>query len=338
MFLKELTELNAVSGNENAVRNFIKEKAAPLCDKVEVDRLGSVICWKYAKEENAKTVMLSAHMDEVGFMVQWVKDDGIIRYMEIGDVNPKVCVSKRVCIGDKKVPAVIGCKAVHLQERDERTRALKHEQLYMDIGAKDKADASKKVKIGDYIAFESEYMEFGKDKIKAKALDSRIGCDALLELMQDTYPCKVAFVFNVQTELGLRGAKGTAFAVQPDVALVLETAEANDVAGAEAHEEVTALGKGVGVAFMDKTAIANPQLFTRMTALAEEKNIPWQFVKGAVHETDTGAIQRARGGCAAVTLSVPVRYRHSPVCVCDKNDIASEVALVKAFLNDGGKF
>ena len=208
----------------------------------------------------------------------------------------------------------------------------------MDIGAKDKGDAAKKIKVGDYIAFDSDYMEFGKDKIKAKALDSRIGCDALLTLMQETYPCNVAFVFNVQSELGLRGAIGTAYTVQPDVALSLETAEANDVAGAEDYEEVTALGKGVAVSFMDQTAIANPPLFAHMTKLAGEKEIPWQFKKGTVGMYDTGAIQRARGGCAAITLSVPVRYRHSPTCVCDKNDIASQIALAKAFLNEGGNF
>ena len=156
MLLKELTRLRGVSGDEGEVRGFVIDQAAPYCDEIAVDTMGSVVAWKRCKKEGAPTVMIAAHMDEVGFMVQYVRDDGLIRYMTVGGIDPAVCVGKRVLVGKTRVPGVIGCKAVHLQERDERTRALKHSQLYIDIGARDRDDALKAVSIGDYVVFDSE--------------------------------------------------------------------------------------------------------------------------------------------------------------------------------------
>ena len=133
------------------MRSFIVDQAAPWCDEIKVDNMGSVIAWKHSKTEGAPTVMIDAHMDEVGFLVQYIRDDGMIRYLPVGGVDAAVCVSKRVRIGKNAVPGVIGCKAVHLQEAGERSQALKHSQLLIDIGAKDKKDALTKVKVGDYI-------------------------------------------------------------------------------------------------------------------------------------------------------------------------------------------
>ena len=213
MLLKELTALRGVSGDEGEVRSFIVDQAAPWCDEIKVDNMGSVIAWKHSKTEGAPTVMIDAHMDEVGFLVQYIRDDGMIRYLPVGGVDAAVCVSKRVRIGKNAVPGVIGCKAVHLQEAGERSQALKHSQLLIDIGAKDKKDALTKVKVGDYITFDSDFVEFGEGLVKSRALDDRVGCAVMLELMKHEYPCNVAFCFTVQEEIGLRGAKAAAFRV-----------------------------------------------------------------------------------------------------------------------------
>lgn len=338
MLLKELTRLAGVSGNEGEVRAFIKEQAAPYADEIIVDNMGSVIAWKRCKNENAKTVMVAAHMDEVGFMVQYIRDDGLIRYMTVGGIDPAVCVSKRVLVGKDRLPGVIGCKAVHLQERDERTRAIKHSQLYIDIGAKDKADALGKVSIGDYVIFDSDYVEFGKNLVKSRALDDRVGCAVMLELLKHDYPCNVAFAFNVQEEVGLRGAIATAYRVQPDCALVLEGTTANDTTGAREHEEVCTLGDGPTISFMDRASIANPALFAHMRALAKEKGIAWQLKRGVAGGNDAGSIQRSRGGCATTTISVPCRYIHSPASVCNLDDIENQYLLAKAFLDEGGNY
>ena len=242
MLLKELTRLSGVSGDEGEVRGFVIDQAAPYCDEIAVDTMGSVVAWKRCKKEGAPTVMIAAHMDEVGFMVQYVRDDGLIRYMTVGGIDPAVCVGKRVLVGKTRVPGVIGCKAVHLQERDERTRALKHSQLYIDIGARDRDDALKAVSIGDYAVFDSEYVEFGRGFVKSRALDDRVGCAVMLELLKHDYPCNVTFAFNVQEEVGLRGAMATAFRVQPDCAIILEGTTANDTIGARVHEEICSAG------------------------------------------------------------------------------------------------
>ena len=187
---------------------------------------------------------------------------------------------------------MIGCKAVHLQEAGERSKALKHSQLLIDIGAKDKKDALTKVKVGDYITFDSDFVEFGEGLVKSRALDDRVGCAVMLELMKHEYPCNVAFCFTVQEEIGLRGAKAAAFRVQPDCALALEGTTANDTTGARAHEEICSLHKGPSISFMDKSQIVNPALFDRMRALAKEKNIPWQLKRGVAGGNDAGAVQR----------------------------------------------
>lgn len=338
MLLKELTRLAGVSGDEGEVRSFVIDQAAPYCDEIKVDNMGSVVAFKRCGKPGARTVMVAAHMDEVGFMVQYVRDDGLIRYMTVGGIDPAVCVSKRVLVGKNRVPGVIGCKAVHLQERDERTHALKHSQLFIDIGAKDKADALSKVSVGDYIIFDSDYVEFGQGLVKSRALDDRAGCAVLLELMKHSYPCDVAFAFNVQEEVGLRGAMTTAFRVQPDCALVLEGTTANDVVGARVHEEICSVGKGPTISFMDGSSIATPALFERMRALAMEKNIPWQLKRGTTGGNDAGSIQRSQGGCATTTLSVPCRYIHSPASVCSLSDVENQYRLAKAFLDEGGTF
>lgn len=338
MLLKELTRLRGVSGDEGEVRGFVIDQAAPYCDEITVDTMGSVVAWKRCKKEGAPTVMIAAHMDEVGFMVQYVRDDGLIRYMTVGGIDPAVCVGKRVLVGKTRVPGVIGCKAVHLQERDERTRALKHSQLYIDIGARDRDDALKAVSIGDYAVFDSEYVEFGRGFVKSRALDDRVGCAVMLELLKHDYPCNVAFAFNVQEEVGLRGAMATAFRVQPDCAIILEGTTANDTIGARVHEEICSVGKGPALSFMDRASIAHPGLFARMRALAQERNIPWQLKRGTTGGNDAGSIQRSQGGVATAVVSVPCRYIHGPSSVCALSDVENQYRWVKAFLDEGGTF
>ena len=338
MLLKELTRLRGVSGDEGEVRGVVIDQAAPYCDEIAVDTMGSVVAWKRCKKEGAPTVMIAAHMDEVGFMVQYVRDDGLIRYMTVGGIDPAVCVGKRVLVGKTRVPGVIGCKAVHLQERDERTRALKHSQLYIDIGARDRDDALKAVSIGDYAVFDSDYVEFGRGFVKSRALDDRVGCAVMLELLKHDYPCNVAFAFNVQEEVGLRGAMATAFRVQPDCAIILEGTTANDTVGARVHEEICSAGKGPALSFMDRASIAHPGLFARMRALAQERNIPWQLKRGTTGGNDAGSIQRSQGGVATVVVSVPCRYIHGPSSVCALSDVENQYRWVKAFLDEGGTF
>ena len=332
MELKMLTALNGVSGNEDCVRDAIMDHVKAHCDDVKVDRMGNVIAYQKGTG-SGEHVMLVAHMDEVGLIVRGIKDDGLIVYETVGGLDPRIMVSKRVRVGNDAIPGVIGCKAIHLQTQEERAKPLTHKQLYVDIGTKDKAVTEKLVALGDYIAFESEYVEFGDGLVKAKALDDRVGCYNLLRLMQSRYPGDVTYAFTVQEEVGLRGAYVAARQSDADIALVLESTTANDLGDVSDHFKVCRVGRGVVISFMDNASIAHPDVNRKLRTLGEQKGIAWQPKTYIAGGNDAGAIQTARGSVAVCTLSIPCRNIHSPANVCSLSDVDAQYQLVEAFLN-----
>lgn len=336
MRIKELTALRGVSGNEKDVREFILSIAKPLSDEITVDSMGNLIAFKKGTAKNPKKVMLAAHMDEVGFIVQYVRDDGLIRYLPIGGIDASVCVSKRVEVGENHVPGVLGAKAIHLQKPNERTEPFTHDALFIDIGAKDKKDALSKIKIGDYVNFLSETVDFGDGLVKSRALDDRIGCAILLELLQGRYDCDLYCAFTVQEEIGLNGAKVSGYRIDPDFGIAFEGTTANDTPGARVHEEICSVGCGPTVSFMDSASIANPKLFSSLCKLADSISIPWQLKRGVTGGNDAGAMQRAKGGAATAVISVPCRYIHSPASVASYSDMENALKLGKAFLENFG--
>lgn len=338
MVLKELCALRGPSGFEHAVRDYIIEKATPLCDSVTVDRMGNVIAFKKGTEENAKHVLLDAHMDEVGFIVRGINDNGLLSYLTLGGIDPRVAVSKRVRVGEDGVPGVIGAKAIHLQSPSEYKSVMQHDRLYIDIGASSKEEAMEKVKPGDFVTFDSEWVEFGEGLIKARALDDRVGCMILLSLMEGEYPCDVTFAFTVQEEIGLRGAHCVGANVHPDCALILEGTTANDMGMVDEHLRVCSVGKGAAISFMDRASIGHKNLGRALRDLANAEQIPWQIKASVSGGNDAGAIQTESFGVPVAAISVPCRYIHSAANVCSFSDIESMYCLVEAFLLNGAKF
>ncbi len=326
--LKELTEVNGVSGDEGQVRRYIKNIVSQYADEVWTDAMGNL----YAHKKGAKRrIMACAHMDEVGMMVRGIRDDGLIAYTAAG-IDPRVVPSKRVVIGKDKVPGIIGSKAIHIQSREEFEKAYKHKQLYIDIGAKDKADAQKYVKLGDYISFVTEFSEFGEGLIKAKALDDRVGCAIVMELLKNSYDCDFYGVFTVQEELGLRGARTAAYNVKPELALILEGTTANDMPETQGHQWVTRVGKGAAISFMDGGTITRPRMFSELKNCAQSNGIAWQIRQGTRGGTDAGRIHLSNGGIITGGISVPCRYIHSPACVASISDFNSAYMLADRFL------
>ena len=213
MVLKELCALRGVSGNEHEVRDFLLEKVRKTADEVRVDRMGNVLALKKADRADAPTILLDAHMDEVGMIVVGVNDNGLLSYDTVGGIDSRVVVSKHVRVGEKAVPGVIGAKAIHLQTAAERETVLGHSDLYIDIGAKDKAQAEELVQPGDYVSFDSDYVEFGDGYVKARALDDRVGCMTLLRILENRYDVNVVCAFTCQEEIGLNGALAARFGV-----------------------------------------------------------------------------------------------------------------------------
>ena len=326
--LKTLSELYGVSGNETRVRAYLRKQAEPYADDITVDPIGNLYVHKCGE---GPRVMLAAHMDEVGMIVRDITESGTLLY-DAGGIDPRVVVSKRVAIGPNDVPGVIGAKAIHLQSPEERKRVLKHTDLYVDIGAKDRADAEKRVCRGDYISFTTKFSHFGEGLVRGKALDDRVGCAILLELLRGSYQCDLCAVFTVQEELGLRGATVTAARVQPDVALILEGTTANDMAETPSHRSVTTVGAGAAISFMDGRTIVPEKMVATLRGAAMREGIPWQMRKGTAGGTDAGAIHRSLAGVVCGGISVPCRYIHSPVSVASVADIEAAYRLAATFL------
>lgn len=334
MLLKELCALDGVSGNEGAVRRLIIEQAEPYADEITIDAMGNVIVLKKGQRHDKK-IMLSAHMDEVGLIISGVTEKGFLEFKTVGGIDTRVLISKRVRIGSVK--GIIGMKAIHLQKKEERENVPAIRDIYIDIGAKDKDEALSHIQIGDYAAFDTEYADFGTDKIKAKALDDRIGCAVLLDILKQECEYDRYICFLVQEEVGLRGAQIAAYRIKPDIALVLESTTCSDVFGSKEHEYATTLGGGVVVTFMDRGTIVEESYRSWLYQNAVQEAIPVQYKRTTMGGNDAGAIHKSCGGVKTASLSVACRYLHSPVSVASKKDIRAMRDLTSLFIKRVGE-
>ncbi len=332
MLLKRLTEACGGPGKENDVRNLIRSEVTNLVDEIRTDALGNLITYKKGKHNGPK-VMLAAHMDEVALMIVGVEKNGLLKFQSVGGIDPRVLVAKSVWIGPNKINGVIGSKAIHLQKPGERKRSLGIDELYIDIGAKKQEETEKQVQLGDYAYFTTEYSELGVDTIKAKALDDRVGCAMLVDLLQDSYSFPLYGVFTVQEEVGLRGATVASYSVAPDIALVLEGTTASDVPSIDEHKYATTVGQGPSLTFMDSAVIPDPKLVSTLMRLANEHNIPVQYRRHTAGGTDAGRIQPSRAGVRVAVIAIPCRYIHSPIAIMNKKDYDNALRLVRVFLN-----
>lgn len=332
--LKELCRLNGVSGAEDPVRNFIQTQAQPYADSLRSDALGNLIVFKRGKKSTGNKLLLAAHMDEVGVIVTRITEEGFLKFDFVGGVDRRVAIGKPVVLGENEIPGLIGLKAIHLVSREEEEKVPKTDALYIDIGAKDREEAEKLVPPGTYGSFVGPPQEFGQGFLKAKAIDDRIGCAIMLELLKEDLPLDVTFAFTAQEEVGTRGAFGTAFSVSPEVALVLETTTAADLPGVEGARRVCAPGKGPVISYMDCATIYDRDLFENLRRLAEEHGIPWQTKEYIAGGNDARTIQRSRSGVRVAALSAAVRYLHAPATVGSLADFENMWKLTRLFLAD----
>ena len=330
--LKHLCALSGVSSFEDGVRSYILQQAKPYVDEITVDAMGNLILFKNGAKRTGNKLMLCAHMDEVGLMVTSITDDGYLKFDFVGGVDRRVAIGKRVLVGEKGIPGVIGIKAYHLVSREEEKSVPKTESMYIDIGAKDKESAQKLVSLGDYAVFDSDWVEFGDGLVKAKALDDRVGCAIMLALLKEELPMDVTFAFTVQEEVGTRGAFGAAFRVTPQIALVLETTTAADLPSSAEHQQVCAPGKGPVVPFMDGGTIYDRGLFEQLRQLAQDNQIPWQPKHYVAGGTDARAVQRTKAGVRVAGMAAAVRYLHAPSSVGCTKDFEHMLRLTRLFV------
>lgn len=330
--LNQLCALDGVSGDEDRVRAFIRKKARPWAHSIRTDALGNLIVFKRGGKPAENKVMLCAHMDEVGVIVTKITDEGVLKFDFVGGVDRRVAMGKSVVLGDNRVPGIIGLKAIHLVSREEEKQVPKTDSLYIDIGAGNREAAQALVQPGTYGAFAGAPEALGSNLLKAKAIDDRVGCAVMLELLKEDLPLDVTFAFTAQEEVGTRGAFGAAFSVTPEIALVLETTTAADLPGVEGHRRVCAPGKGPVISYMDGAAIYDRSLFETLRDLAEEYQIPWQTKEYISGGNDARTIQRTRAGVRVAALSAAVRYLHAPASVGSTTDFQDMLRLTRLFL------
>lgn len=327
--LKALCALNGASGDEAAVRDYILSKISDCCD-CQVDALGSIIAFKKGKKRPRNKVMLCAHMDEVGLIVTGITEDGYLRFAPVGGIDAGVVLDRKVQIGNHF--GVIGTKAVHLLSQEEKEKTPDFDSLYIDIGAQSKSEAEEWVQPGDYAYFCSDYTEFGDGYIKAKALDDRIGCMLLIELIRQELEYDTWFCFNVQEEVGLRGAACSAYSVACDTALILEATTAADLDGCSGAQRVCVLGNGPVVSFMDGRTVYDQTLYRLAFDLAKTNGIACQTKTAIAGGNDAGAVQSSGAGARVLAVSLPSRYIHSASSVVKYSDIEETRALLSVLL------
>lgn len=332
--MKELCALPGPSGCEDAVRAFVLKRVKPFADEIRTDAIGNVMVFRKGAKALDRPVALCAHMDEVGVIIKKITEDGMLKFGFVGGVDPRVVIGRPVRFGD--VPGVIGIKAVHLTTAAERRTMPKTKNLYIDIGATSRAAAEKLVSLGDYGVFDSAVVEFGDGLIKAKAIDDRVGCAALLRLLEDEPPVDTWFCFTVQEETGLRGAASMAFALDPGFAMVLEGTTAADLAEVKGADAVCRVRGGVVLPFMDGATIYDAALFELLRDACIKRGIPWQTKTRVAGGTDAGRIHKSRAGVRVCAAAAPVRYIHSPSSVAAKADCEAVLAAARAFLEELG--
>ena len=332
--LKKLCMTNGIPGFEDEVREVIRAEVAPYADKIEVDPLGNLYAFKKGRKTPKHTRMVSAHMDEVGFMVRSITEEGYIKLAAAGGIDPRVVVGRRMLLGDSGIHGVCGLRAIHLTSQEERKIAPGMDDLYVDIGADSKEEAESMVSLADPIYFDSQWVEFGDQRIKAKAIDDRIGCAVMARLIKEELEYDTWFVWVVGEEIGGRGSRVAAQRINPGLCLNLEGTSAGDLPGVPAHIRACQLGKGPAVSLMDGKTVYTRRVVRELTAAADKAGVTWQYRLSANSGNDAGPIHQANGGCEICTISAPIRYMHSACNVAHYADLEAMEQLARIFVNE----
>ncbi len=341
--LKRLCEAWGPPGREDSVREIVIDELRNYVDEIHVDSLGNVIAVKRGSRGGAKLV-LAAHMDEVGFVVSHIDDKGFLRVLPVGGLHERNVISQRIAIRTRDgriVRGVVGAKPPHVAKPEEARQVPEFRELFVDIGASSREEVEKLgVRVGDFAVFDRDLQLLGTKRVTGKALDDRVGLAVMISVVKELEKHEVDLyaVATVQEEVGLKGARVAAYAIDPDAAIALDVTIALDVPGVGEHEYVTRLGRGPAIKVIDGRMgtglIANPKLFNKLIEIAEKHGIPYQVEVAPGGTTDASAINLTKRGVPAVTVSIPTRYLHSSVEVLDLDDVVNAVKLVKRFIEE----
>ena len=331
--LEKLSNANGISGAEGAVAKIIRDEIAPYVDEIKTDRMGNLIAIK--KGDDFK-IMLAAHMDEIGLMVQYIDEKGFIRFVGVGGWYNPVLVSQRVILHGEKgdIPGVLGMKPPHVMEEADRKKPIELANLFIDVGAHSAEEVEAMgITVGTTVTIDRDYQPLAGTVVTGKALDNRVGCAMLIGALKEMESKHTIYaVFTVQEEVGLKGAKTAAFSLNPDVAIATDVTIPGDSPGIERRKAPVFMGEGPVVVMVSASGrghLADPRMVDWLKKTAKKHDIKIQIEVGDGGNTDASAINFERGGIPSVPVSVPARYIHSPVEVIDLKDLQGAIELLR---------
>ena len=338
--LKKLVEAPSVSGFEENVRDYMQKQMKPYADEIRVDKVGNLIA---RKGKGKPVIMLAAHMDHIGLIVKYIEKEGFIRFDTLGGWDDRILLAQKINIYGSKEPVVgvIGAKPPHLMDREELKAPIKSKDLFIDVGAKDKKSVEKAgISVGDFGRFRGEFNTMLDGKYTGQGFDNRAGCLVMMEAFKKlrTFKGTLYAVGTVQEELGLVGVRGSAFGINPDMMIALDTTIGGDVPGVSPHEQPIKLSDGPTINIKDAIIVSNPQIRKMLTETAKKNKIKYQIeiMKGGA--CDASVLPMIREGIPSGSILVPTRYIHSPVEVVDSKDIDSAIALTIEVVKDAHKY
>lgn len=337
--LAQICEVAGAPGHEQRVRELVLKNIKGVADKIETDNLGNIYAIKKGKD-SSKRVMVAAHMDEIGFMVKHIDDNGFLRFHTLGGFDPKTLTAQRVIVhGKKDLIGVMGSKPIHIMTAEERAKTVQISDFFIDLGLP-KKEVDKYVSIGDVITRDRQLIEMG-DCVNCKSIDNRVAVYILIEtlkLLKDC-PYDVYGVFSVQEEVGIRGANVAAHNINPSFGFGLDTTIAYDLPDSKPEEQITKLGGGVAIKLMDASTICDYRMVRYQKEIADKFKIKWQPEVLPMGGTDTAGIQRmGKTGAIAGAISIPTRHLHQVIEMAHKSDIEASVMLLKHCLENLHKF
>jgi putative aminopeptidase FrvX len=339
--LEKLSNAHGISGYEGSVREIIKQEVESCVDELKTDNFGNLIAIKKGK---SPSLMIAAHMDEIGLMAKYIDDEGFVHFAKVGGWFDQTLINQRVVLHTKKgmVAGVIGSKPVHVMEPDDRKKTIETKDMFIDIGVSSRDEATAMgVDIGVSISLDRELVSLADDRVTGKAFDNRAGGVALITVLQKIAGMKlssVMAVFTVQEEVGLKGAKTSAFGLNPDVAIALDVCVPGDHPGIKKTDSPVQLGKGPAITGMDRGLIAHPRVVEWLRETAKAKGIPYQMEVTEGGTTDATAISLTREGIPSGVISVATRYIHTPVEVLSLKDLAQTADLVVEAIKSVGSY
>lgn len=328
--IEKLCMLDGISGREDKVREALIECVDGHCEW-HTDARGNLLCHKKGKNPTSKKVMITAHMDETGFMLTGIREDGLISFANVGDIDSRAVLGKAVRI-DGKTLGVIGTKPIHLQTKEEQDRPVPIDQLYIDIGASSKKSAEQAVSLGAQITFAGEGVtEFGNGYITGKAMETRAVCALLAQMLCEDWEYDADVVFNVSTQAMTSGAANAAFAIDPDIAFIIGSAPADDVRGGKHN---CFLGKGPAISLHDQMTYYDTELYQQCIKTAKEKQLAVQQLERSTAKNESRQIQLSCDGVRVLSLALPCRYPNTISAMVSKEDLNHMKNMIYALLKD----